>query len=157
MVFCPIQLKQYYIDAYVSIQIYSILSFMCMFCRSLFVLLHFYFWPLCCLFFFDIRVLITTLLSSTFSCHRNFTLICNLSMFIHARNLIIWSWLYAGASQEKRTEASLVLYFHVPLYRCFSSLNNSVWWLFWTQVLAKDKHFLFLIRHALYFSYCQVR
>jgi hypothetical protein len=33
----------------------SIFSFICMFCRSLFVLLYFFFWPLCCLFFFDIR------------------------------------------------------------------------------------------------------
>jgi hypothetical protein len=32
---------------------------MCMFCRSLFVLLYLFFWPLCCLFFFDIRILIT--------------------------------------------------------------------------------------------------
>jgi hypothetical protein len=31
------------------------------FCRSLFVLLYFFFWPLCCLFFFDIRILITSL------------------------------------------------------------------------------------------------
>jgi hypothetical protein len=32
---------------------------MCMFCRSLFVLLYFFFWPLCCLFFFDtVKVLI---------------------------------------------------------------------------------------------------
>jgi hypothetical protein len=38
---------------------YSIFSFMCMFYRSLFVLLYFSFWPLCCLFFFDIRILIT--------------------------------------------------------------------------------------------------
>jgi len=30
----------------------TIFSFMCMFCRSLFVLLSFFFWPLCCLFFF---------------------------------------------------------------------------------------------------------
>ena len=30
-----------------------------MFCRSLFVLLYFFFWPLCCLFFFDIWILIT--------------------------------------------------------------------------------------------------
>jgi len=29
----------------------SVFSFMCMFCRSLFVLLYFFFWPLCCLFF----------------------------------------------------------------------------------------------------------
>jgi len=34
-------------------------------CRSLFVLLSFFFWPLCCLFFFDIRILITPLVSST--------------------------------------------------------------------------------------------
>jgi hypothetical protein len=32
---------------------------MCMFCRLLFVLLYFFFWPLCCLFFFDLRILIT--------------------------------------------------------------------------------------------------
>jgi hypothetical protein len=30
-----------------------------MFCRSLFVLLYFFFWPLCCLFFFDLRILVT--------------------------------------------------------------------------------------------------
>ena len=35
-----------------------------MFCRSLFVLLYFLFWPLCYLFFFDLRILITTLASS---------------------------------------------------------------------------------------------
>ena len=32
-----------------------------MICKSLFVLLNFFFWPLCCLFFFDIRILITSL------------------------------------------------------------------------------------------------
>ena len=36
-------------------------------CRSLFVLLSFFFWPLCCLFFFDLRILITLLVSSTCS------------------------------------------------------------------------------------------
>jgi len=40
---------------------------MCMFCRSLFVLLYFFFWPLCCLFFFDLRILITPLVSSNSS------------------------------------------------------------------------------------------
>ena len=43
---------------------YSIFSFMCIFCRSLFFLLCIFFWPLCCLFFFDIRILITPLVSS---------------------------------------------------------------------------------------------
>ena len=45
----------------------SIFSFICMFCRSLFVLFYFFFWPLCCLFFFDIRFLITPLMSSNSS------------------------------------------------------------------------------------------
>ena len=43
------------------------LVFMCMFCRSLFVLLYIFFWPLCCLFFFDIRILIDPLVSSNTS------------------------------------------------------------------------------------------
>jgi hypothetical protein len=47
---------------------YSIFSFMCMFCRSLFVFLYVFFWTLCCLFFFDLRIMITPLvfLNSSF-------------------------------------------------------------------------------------------
>ena len=36
----------------------------CVFCRSLFVRLSFFFWPLCYLSFFDLRILITPLVSS---------------------------------------------------------------------------------------------
>jgi hypothetical protein len=43
---------------------YSNFSFMCMISRSLFVLLYFFFWPLCCLSFFDLRTLVTPLVSS---------------------------------------------------------------------------------------------
>jgi hypothetical protein len=52
---------------------YSTFSFMCMFCRSLFILLYFFFWPLCWLFFFELRILITPLVSSFSSiiCHSN--------------------------------------------------------------------------------------
>ena len=46
---------------------YSIFSFICMFCRSLFVPLFFFLWPLSCLFFFDLRILITPLVSSNSS------------------------------------------------------------------------------------------
>jgi hypothetical protein len=42
---------------------YLIFSFMCMFCRSLFVLLYFFIWPSCCLFF-DLQILVTSLLKS---------------------------------------------------------------------------------------------
>ena len=43
------------------------LVFCVVFCRSLFVFLFFFFWPLCCLSFFDLRIL-TTLLVSSDSC-----------------------------------------------------------------------------------------
>jgi hypothetical protein len=38
------------------------------FCKSLFVLLSLFFWPLYCLFFFDVRLMITPLVSLDFSC-----------------------------------------------------------------------------------------
>ena len=43
-----------------------IFSFTCMFCKSLFVLLSFFFWPLWCLFY-DLRILINPLVSSNYS------------------------------------------------------------------------------------------
>ena len=46
-------------------------SFMCMSCRSLFVLLYFCFWPLYVLFFFDKRIQITPLVSSNSCFHLN--------------------------------------------------------------------------------------
>ena len=42
----------------------SLVLYVCFICRSLFVLLYFFFWPLCYLFFFDIRILITPLVYS---------------------------------------------------------------------------------------------
>ena len=41
----------------------SIFSFICMFCRSLFVLWLFFFWPFYCLSFFDLWTLVTPLVS----------------------------------------------------------------------------------------------
>jgi hypothetical protein len=46
-----------------------------MFCRSLFVFLYFFFWPLYCLSFYDIRILITPLVSSNSSYPNHFFLI----------------------------------------------------------------------------------
>ena len=56
------------------------LVFICLFCRSLFVLLYFVFWPLYCLFFFDIRILITPLVSSISSYNKKHK--CVLLIFI---------------------------------------------------------------------------
>jgi hypothetical protein len=50
---------------------YSIFGFIYMFCRPLFVLLFIFFWPLGCLFLFDIRILITPLVSSSSSYNHN--------------------------------------------------------------------------------------
>ena len=40
------------------------------------VLLYIFFWPLCCLFFFDIRILITRLVSSNSSCLLRWGILC---------------------------------------------------------------------------------
>ena len=41
------------------------LVYMCMLCRSLFVLFSYFFWPLCCMYFFDLQILITSPLGSS--------------------------------------------------------------------------------------------
>ena len=66
-----------------------------MFCRSLFVHLNFFFWPLCCLFFFDIRILITPLVFSNSSwVYRLWTFIFTFALFITVFELYRWqsSW-----------------------------------------------------------------
>ena len=49
---------------YHRVRVTRSLVFDLMFCRSLFVLLYFFMWPLYCPFFFDLRILITLLVSS---------------------------------------------------------------------------------------------
>jgi hypothetical protein len=49
-----------------TFQLFSVFSFICMFCRSLFVLLSFFFWSLF-LLFFDLRILLAPLVSSNSS------------------------------------------------------------------------------------------
>jgi hypothetical protein len=57
---------------------FALLSFMFMFCRSLFVL---FVWPLCCLSF-DLRVLIIPLVSSNSSYLIQLTLTCKVERFL---------------------------------------------------------------------------
>ena len=58
----------------------SLVGFMCVFCRSLFVLLYFSFCTLCCVPFFDLRILTTPFVSSISSYIKNiFTCSCNIS------------------------------------------------------------------------------
>ena len=82
-----------------GVQCYSIFSFICMFCRSLFVLLYFFFWQLCCLFFFDIRFLIAPFVSS------------NSSSFFGFRNIISWqaiNWTWY-ATRSRTTDPIIIL------------------------------------------------
>jgi len=52
----------------IGVRVTRCLSFCVLFCRSLFILLSFFIWPLCCLPFFDLWILTTPLVSSnTFS------------------------------------------------------------------------------------------
>ena len=62
---------------------------MCMFCRSLFVLLYFFCRTLCCIFFFDIRILFTPLISS------NSTYICEGRYLTH-----MWKHLHDHIIQQ---------------------------------------------------------
>jgi hypothetical protein len=60
-------LPEYLINFFQWSSCFSIFSFICMFCRSLFVLLYFFAWPLCSLFLFDIQILIINLVSQNSS------------------------------------------------------------------------------------------
>ena len=61
---------------------YWIFSFMCIFFRSLFVFLYFLFWLLCCLFFCDLRIMITPLISSNSSASCTFKVIRKTNQYL---------------------------------------------------------------------------
>ena len=112
----------------------SIFSFICMFCRSLFVLLSFFFWPLCCLFFFDIRIMIVPLISSNSSYHY---------YLIAISFLFIFPVIYKSSYINK---ANCTLCWQTPWPNSRYSLVSSLWrlviplhWLFWqNRVLHLD-------------------
>jgi hypothetical protein len=79
-----------------------------MFCRSLFVLSYFFSWPFCCLFFFDIRILITRLVSVISSCSTSGTRRVNL-----VTNMVIsHEW---GKDQEVFTTSGIYPWLFVTL------------------------------------------
>ena len=78
------------VQHYLSILIYSIFSFMCRFCRSLFVLFRFSFGHCVDLFFFDLRLRITPLLSSSsFYLFQDFYLVERCAMIILGASAIL--------------------------------------------------------------------
>ena len=74
-----------------------------MFCRSLFVLLYFFFWPLCCLFFFDKQILITSWVSS----HSSYNT-------LKPTTWCAWSYVISC-----RSFANIMLYFRVIIWLCY--------------------------------------
>jgi hypothetical protein len=64
-----------------------VFSFICMFCRSIFVLLSFFLWPLCCLSFFDLRVLMTPMFIIMYSCGLPVRMVFNM---LHRHVLPVW-------------------------------------------------------------------
>ena len=95
---------------------YSIFSFICtcMFCRSLLVLLYFFFRPLWCLFFFNIWILITPLLSSN-------------SLFLIKNGKEIWVGICCSWFSKKLIDTVHyidVLMIELCLYKCYSSREN---------------------------------
>ena len=78
---------------------------MCIFCRSFFVLLSFLFWPLSCLSFFDLRILITPLVSSN-----SFSVTEQLSIrWVSASHLYKWA-LSKGYYWHSKSASHLDLY-----------------------------------------------
>jgi hypothetical protein len=101
---------------------FSIFSFICMFCKFLFVLLFFFIWPLCCLFF-DLRILITPLVSSNSSRNR----------LRHSR-LIIFS-IYS-IKQIFKTESKNIFFdnnymYIIILYIVIEWIKQRLWFLLW--------------------------
>ena len=95
----------------------AIFSFICMFCRSLFVFLYFFFCPLCCLFFFDLRILITRLVYSNSS-----SIIIMLSFIFSVTTYrkaitIILSFIFPVTTYRKAINIIVSFIFPVTTYR----------------------------------------
>ena len=54
-----------------------------------------FFWPLCCLFFFDLRILITSLVSSHSSYHIR-VLVCGCTISVSNFSGVSWLWSYGS-------------------------------------------------------------
>ena len=117
------------------------LVFCLMFCRSLFVFFYFFFWPLCCLFF-DIRILITILVSSNSSFRCSFILRRiwsykrgNQNLYIEDGQTTQWS-----KEMDKWTNNDLQNFSRKTKHRATRNLTKKQEW---TRVLRKVQKYLF--------------
>ena len=105
---------------------------MCLFCRSLFVPLYFFFWPLCCLIFFDMRILFTPLVSNSNSSHTMYVTkraaVASVATILVTVLVLIWAHLVVTA---RNWISNAILY----IVFCHSS---NIWggrWLFHLFIL----------------------
>ena len=84
-----------------------------MFYRSLFVLLYFFFWQLCCPFFFDLRILITPLG------------IFNLFLAIISACTVFSFWRFCQCSQKNCLYNTID--FHLSLNRSHENELSVIW------------------------------
>ena len=118
---------------------------MWMFCRSLFVLLSFFFWSLCCLFF-HLRILITPLVSSK-SSYSNMESTCVFRVSILSQFLRFASYILEFFWRRGFSCYFLFFYLFVCLFsfycsmygRCLFSYDTLAVYsrsMFWSYVLA---------------------
>ena len=105
--------------------------FICMFCRSLFVLLYVFFWSFCCLFFFDIQILITPLVSSNSSLNLLFLYI---GVLISIFNVFSYFLMIHGCINR--------LVYILCLFICLMVFNgtfNNISFILWQSVLLMEE------------------
>jgi len=114
---------------------------------SMFVALSFFFWPLCCLFFFDLRILITSLVSSNSS--RNTPIY---SIFVFQISQIVH---ICPLKFEKRPNKSKIVMFFSKyidcsdLLTCFSLAQNVTQ--NWHNIQHKDQYINVVISSKMWF------
>jgi len=103
-----------------------------MFCRLLFILLYFFFCPLCCLFFFDLRILITPLVSSNSSWPEEFD-------FGLDKCKQWWSIIQSLSAKRPRIlehtkTRQTTLYIHVLAWDMYTNVGGLYFFDLWFQI-----------------------
>ena len=111
-------------------------------CRSLFVFLSFFFWPLYSLSFFDLRLLITPLVSSNLFTVKWWQLYGILWVGCYGGLmplLTIFQWYHGGRiigewNQEKTSNLFTIIFYHIKLYHWHFAMGGN-----WTSLTSDFK------------------
>ena len=111
---------------------------MCMFCRSFFVLLTFLFWPLCCRFSFDLRILITPLVSS------NWTLLNDITSILEEYIILDLTWQTCDEKMHVylptwNVQITIRQMCNSPIYKILTTIHVNVQFYVWYRKLVRIK------------------